>query len=278
MIDYFKSLLPSVKSQFLLLNSQAESENARVLSEKGYNLPSGHARIYFYHIPKAAGSSLVRSIMRSEEYDCDIQQELIASKHRRTTVGGRVLVNFTQPLIEGGDYFLGYSHIPSHFVKLPPDTFTITCFRDPVERVISLYGMNQRRWEKPGAGGLKHLYRSKMSWLGPTSKKVEDLPSFARSLSKRFLLNQLYMFSRDLNVKDAVQEVSKIDHVIFVENYNEGVEGLGKKLGIPLNVRHVNQRSKEPDFPVEDLKEVRAMLELEYEFLKDVKGAVNPEL
>jgi len=44
-------------------------------------------------------------------------------------------------LIEEGSYYYAFSHIPLHQLRLPKETFTITCFRDPIKRIISHYNM-----------------------------------------------------------------------------------------------------------------------------------------
>ncbi len=277
MNDSIKINLARLSQNFQLRKSVEENEKAQNYFNSGYELPTGYKRVYFHHIPKAAGSSLKRSFYSIDGDDHHVVSDGInTSPNRRYFTENKVYVRFNHPLIEEGNYFFACSHFPSHYVRLPENTFTITCFRDPLERIISLYGMNQRRWKRGGAGSIRHKINAQMSWLGPGAEQSGNLLSFAHSLKKRFLLNQLYMFSRKLNIDEAKNAINRVNHILFLDDYKTGIEELSKRLCIDLKASHSNKmEAAKPTFPQEQIDAVKLMLEPEYKFLDEIKESLT---
>lgn len=270
MNDHLKILITKFQRRLYYFRDREGNKKANELAGKGYNLPSGHKRIYFHHIPKAAGSSLKISLLSAGGDDGkEISKVARQNSQRRTFYGDKVYLYFNHYLIEQGYYYFAHSHFPSHYVNLPGDTFTITCFRDPVARIVSLYGMMERIKKIKHTKSFKNWINRQLSWLGPNLKSQEatDIVGFAQSLPTRFLLNQLYMFSPNLEVEEAVNKVENVDHVIYVEDYNRGVADLGTKLGLNLEVKHANQGASACSLPSEQLSKLREMLAPEYAFL-----------
>ena len=70
-----------------------------------------------------------------------LYEKLSRSTGHRIISGGKVFIGWDQNNIENGKYFYAFSHIPHHKLKLPDNTFTITCVREPVDRLLSHYKM-----------------------------------------------------------------------------------------------------------------------------------------
>src|SRR5689334_11305028 len=72
-------------------------------------LPTGHERIYFYHIRKTGGTSFNNMILTSfDDHGRSPEQlwsSLWAAHRHRMLVGGRVFVAGERKLIESGKYF-----------------------------------------------------------------------------------------------------------------------------------------------------------------------------
>ena len=76
---------------------------------------------------------------------------------------GACYIGWNKPVINAGNWFYGFSHIPYHQLELPANTYRITVFRDPVERIISHYRMVKGFKEK----GIAHpRMKVEGKWLG----------------------------------------------------------------------------------------------------------------
>ena len=179
---------------------------------------------------------------------------------RRLMSNGLVFTS-NKHILNKGNYFYGYSHTPIYDLKLPRDTYLTTCFRDPVKRVISLYNMlSQIKRINP-----EHpLAVSEGRWLG------ESIEDFLENAPRSLILNQLYMFSKDFDVNEAISRVSNVNLVIFTEDFNNGVIKLNKELGVELETVHIRRTTYkgEQSYNMENIKKT---LKLEYDFLDKVK-------
>jgi hypothetical protein len=99
-------------------------------------------RIYNYHIRKTGGTSLNHMLLGSDGEDPEENyKKLVSSPGNHLIEKGRGFVGWNKKSIEKGNYFCGFSHEPFYQLRLPPRTFTLTCFRDPFERIFSHYRM-----------------------------------------------------------------------------------------------------------------------------------------
>ncbi|QDV69533.1 hypothetical protein Poly24_32490 [Rosistilla carotiformis] len=161
------------------------------------------------------------------------------------------------------------THFPiPHFTKLglPEDTFAISCFRDPVKRVISHYNMllNYR------ANNVNHpCMLTEGQWLGAS------FDDFLTAIPDEHLLNQLYMFSADLDVAEAVERVAGLSHFLFTEDFDRGVKQLNKKTGFPICVMHRRSAKYLAVISDDSMIRLREKLESEYIFLDHVRKLKN---
>lgn len=166
----------------------------------------------------------------------DIAYEKIShAPLKRYISGERVFVAHNKHLIEQGDYFYAFSHRPQHSLRLPPDTFTVTCLRNPVNRVISHYKMimEYKKLGKP-FGGMEEESR----WF------EEKFSEFLENIPKSHLLSQLYMFSKSYNTQEAFENIVACSHHFVTEGFSTGVEELAKKTGI-MNLKPIHVRRTE---------------------------------
>ncbi len=79
---------------------------------------------------------------------------------------------------------------------------------------------------------------------------------------------QLAMFSRQLDVSEAVDRIAACSRVLFTEDFAGGLEHLRRDLGLPLESRRervtVQRSSLEPG----QVERLRARLEPEYDLLR----------
>ena len=100
----------------------------------------GYKRIYFVHIRKTGGTSFNHMFLSlSGEDSKSLYSQLCRTRENRILSNGLIYVGWNTRHINKGNYFYGFSHTPLHKLDLPNETFTVSCFRDPVRRVVSHY-------------------------------------------------------------------------------------------------------------------------------------------
>ena len=107
----------------------------------GYNF-EGYKRLYHFHARKTAGTTVAKIFMSAT--GCDggqLYQQLSAASDRQLLCQNLIFVGWDKKLIESGEYYFGFSHIPFDDLALPDRTFRFTVLRDPIERVFSHYRM-----------------------------------------------------------------------------------------------------------------------------------------
>jgi Sulfotransferase family len=261
-----------------------------------YRLPTGHRRIYFYHVLKTAGTSLNQMVLlaarnaavgssrsasstatRVGEVDCEgrfsiwlprveaddgaaILKALWDAHRHRLAVNGLVFQAADKKRIEQGNYFFAFSHVPAHELRLPERTFTITGIRNPVDRLLSYYQMllAQRATGQD---------RSHDRYL-----LADDFDGFLRRLPREKLLAQLYHFSSTFDPQEAYTRIARCNFVYFVEELNRVLPKLSG--GIGLVMKSVNANRSVVNFAVTDEQRCRlnGLLEPEirlYERLHD---------
>jgi len=231
---------------------------------KGWHL-RGKRRIYHYHIRKTGGSSLNYMFLALAGEDPEKAYARLAKKeNHRLVTGKRVYVGWNVSLIEGGNFFYAFSHTPAHKMSLPKNTFTLTCFRDPVRRVISLYNMLRFYRENDIA---HPCMRVQGKWLG------KNFGTFIRKVPQNHLSRQLFMFSKNFNVEEALENIEKVDYFFFTENFENGVAELNRRLQLPLTPLHIKKAKTAYEILDSEKNELRELLSQEYEMIERLKAS-----
>jgi hypothetical protein len=234
-----------------------------------YRLADGSCRIYHYHIPKTGGTSLNYMFLGlSGEATRSVYDRLIhpEARRRRTVSGGKVFVGWDRELIEQGHYFYAFSHLPRHQLALPERTFTFTCLRDPMERVVSLYRelLKYRSWDAD------HPCRATTDgWLG------NSFQDFLKNVPRHELLAQLSTFSARLDVAEALDNILACSFSFRTEDFAAGCAALSKRLGLLLTAIHARQANRPVEVAQRDLQSLEALLEPEYRLLEQFDAATR---
>lgn len=259
-----KRLSGFLKRQACLLPARLGDTKYRKLAAS-YNI-AGYRRIYLIHIRKTGGTTLNNLFLSlgHEDYKT-LYGELGRTTLHRLVRNGRIFVGWTRELINAGNYYYAFSHIPYHELHLPDRTFTIVCFRDPARRVISHYNMLMEY-------SRRHVSHPCMAvegkWLG------RSFHDFLDRMPKAHMLNQLYMLSERFDVEEALERVRSISHVMFTEKYASGLEGLNRKTGLDLQPAHIRRSGYKAEIPEQEQIRLRAMLESEYQFIERIKQMI----
>lgn len=224
---------------------------------------NGYKRIYNVHIRKTGGTSLNNMFLALSGADSSVLfTQLVDKPEHRACVNDLIYVGWNKSLINKGDYFYAFSHIPYHKLKLKEDTFTLTCFRDPVKRIVSHYFMLLDFVNR----GVKHpSFAVEEKWLG------NSFDDFYNNMPKEHLFNQLYMFSNKIDVGQALNNLNKISHVMVTEDFTTGVEGINSKLGLKLQSLHIRKSPKKNIIEQSSLDDLREVLDKEYKFLSMIQ-------
>ena len=220
---------------------------------------SGARRIYLVHVRKTAGTSLNHMFFALSGADPQqLYDELIHRPHHAVAQNGFVYVGWNPRLLERGLYFYGFSHIPFHKIRLPEKTFTVTCLRDPVERVISHYRMLVELKE---AGSRHAALRTEGTWLG------DSFADFLQRIPREHLLNQLSMFSPTLSVREAAENIESLSHYFFSDEFDQGVRDLNRKTELHLTPIHIRKTTASTHISQDDRDRLRDLMQPEYELL-----------
>jgi hypothetical protein len=257
-MQYTQKVIQHIKDR---VNESLEEEKYREIASK-YDL-HGYKRIYLFHIRKTGGTSLNNMFLsRSGGDSAALYRQLTQTSSHRLTENGLIYVGWNHRLLKKGNYFYGFSHLPAHKIDIPEQTFTVSCFRDPVARVVSHFNMLMEFREN----NVDHVALKKEGqWLG------EDFNDFLHRIPQEHLLNQLYMFSGNYNVNEAVSNVQKLSHYFFTEAFGDGIHDLNKKTGLRLEPIHIRQAGYHSKISEDSLNKCRELLDEEYKFLDRIR-------
>lgn len=191
--------------------------------------------IYHYHIRKTAGTSINYAFIK-ELLNGDVEKNyaLLAKKYNHRLYNQeQIIVGWNKKLINSCKYSFAFSHLPYHKVNLKDkSTYTITCLRNPIDRLISHYNMLMH-YKKNSVS--HECMRTEGVWLG---KSFSD---FLNNVPENHLKNQLFMFSERMELNEAIDNISKLNKVLFTDNLATDLNQLGKEVG--LNLESFNKKS-----------------------------------
>jgi len=224
---------------------------------------NGYKRIYLLHIRKTGGTSLNKMFLSlSGEDSSSLYAQLANIQGHRINRNGLIYVGWNVRHINQGNYYYGFSHTPLHKLKLPERTFTVSCFRDPVKRVVSHYNMLMDF----RVNNIDHpCMATEGKWLG------EGFDGFLNRIPKEHLLNQLYMFSSIYNINEAVRNTQGLSHYFFTDTFDDGIYHLNRKTGLSLEPIHIRKSTYQATLSQESLTMLRNMLDDEYKFLERIR-------
>lgn len=221
-------------------------------------------KLYHYHIRKTGGTSINMSFIKSLfKGDKKVYGELSRISGNKIKKNGYSLVGWNKKSIESGKFNYGFSHIPFHELKMKSNIQTMTCFRDPVSRVLSHYKMLKRMRDE---NSTHPCMKTEGDWVS------KDFDYFLKSIPKEHLLNQLFMFSKDFNIQQAKENIESVDFVLSTENLNHDLDHLGATLGLDFEKFSEKRSQNSVDITTSQYENLRELLSDEYDLLKEVQN------
>lgn len=210
----------------------------RLLNGFSRKRPNGYHRMYQVHIRKTAGTSINAAFWECAGFDI----KKIGS--RNVLFGNQlVMVRNNKRLIENGHYFYANSHTPYWSLSLPSSTYAFCIFRDPYERLFSLYKYYKWILElNPSNAHEQEPYY--FSLIEDAQSAANDFDTFLDSISKSDMLNQLFHFSENYDVNEALLNCDNLSAIFFQENFSKIVDELQSVSN--LNLKHRNDRKSSP--------------------------------
>jgi hypothetical protein len=227
---------------------------------KSYEFPDGSRRVYCYHIRKTAGTSLTQSFMAlGGEDPMEVWRRTTETRLPRAISGRYSFAVANHRLLTEGAYFFGRSHTIADEQPLPPKTFTVTILRDPLARIHSYYDFLVAGDDPDLPARVSDPFRRKAE--AGIEACLDQVPT-------EHLLNQVFMFSKRLDISEAADRIAACSSVFFTEDFAAGLAVLGKRLELPLGVRQVRVNKRRSTISDEQKERIRARLEPEYELLR----------
>lgn len=220
-----------------------------------------YKRVYHVHIRKTAGTSVNSAVWSLGGLDLiSIGRSSIAMAK------GYVFVRHHIDLINGGCYHYANSHASFWELNLPSHTFSFCVFRDPLQRLISLYKYYywaehypvEAKANDPNYRTLKNYTH----WLG------DSFEDFLEKLPKQHLMNQLYMFSKNFDIQEAIDNTGKLSKYYFQDELGELESDLSDLFGEEISLKNERTMSKKVEVHISDaaLEKAKEILHSEYQF------------
>ncbi len=187
---------------------------------------NGFKRVYHFHIRKSAGTSVNSAFWALGGLT------LKKLKREPLAIGKNfIFVRNNRELIEEGNYHYANSHFPFWALNIPLDTFTFTILRDPYERLVSLY--KYYKWVEITDGKTGYKLDTSFYVLKAQKKLLnKSFGEFIDVLSNKYLFGNLYMFSENLAVEEALENLNKVDRVYFQDKLGRSFEDMKETLGL----------------------------------------------
>ncbi|MEO1436009.1 MAG: sulfotransferase family 2 domain-containing protein [Bacteroidota bacterium] len=248
---------------FKSIQDLSEDAKAKKVMEE-FSFHPDYDRIYHYHVRRTGGTSINMSFLQlnGREPARTLFDQLADRKKHRLIVHNKVYVAWNKKLIEEGNYFFGFSHIPAHDLELPENTFTLTCLRDPVNRLLSHYLSLKYYLQKDENHPVLEI---EGKWLG------RSFSDFLDQLPKRNLLRQLYMFSKSYDLQEAADRIKSLNFFTYTVELEEDIRALSRQLNLELESFHERNYNYRERVQESDINRLRELLEPEYQLLTLLK-------
>lgn len=234
---------------------------------------------YFYHVMKTGGRSIISAFLYyllKEEIQKNNDNITYTDLYLHIT-GGHVEIKINDSYIKKLQLILckwnssiknkrfkfGFNH-DFLGVKLPRCCYTITCIREPLERLLSHYRMllmlkAKKDFRETPSNDCRYI--------------MKGIQYFVENFPKEYLIHQLYFFSKKGDVGEAFNNVTKCTQIILTEKMQEGYDKFYAKTNIQLQSQIVlSTPLRKHDLNGQELAQLKRILHKEYEFYYQVLG------
>lgn len=225
-------------------------------------LPQGFDRVYHYHVRKSGGTSVNDAFWKKCNHSIDtVGREPLLLGNKKS------MVRLNKELIEKGNYFYGSAHFPYWQLSLKPKTYSFTVLRDPYKRILSLY--KYYKWIEINSA--EHGLKFDPSFEHLKSQKhlfQANLVDFIEVLSPKYLYGNIYMFSENLNVDEALDNLKNVNRILFQHKLSQDFTKVSKDLDLGMKIEKKLRKFNNENFDVSDhdIEYAKKTLEKDYDF------------
>lgn len=187
-------------------------------------------RIQFHHPQKTGGRSTAVAFLTAVCSASGCAPDQTKNIVRTVQAGTSSAIFRVGPFILNGPYAV--FHVSHHFPPppsvIPDGKFHLVQFREPMSRLVSHFRMLN-------AGD------QSISYDRQVSSRPQSLKEFAERAPASILMRQLDTLAPETHKpEEAIQVLERMDHVIFLDRYDEDLTTLAEKLDLPeLRPLHV---------------------------------------
>jgi len=219
----------------------------------------GERTIFFWHIPKCAGTS-VTQVLGDHFYNAPIGQVLpsYSTLPLLTYCVNQRLVQFP---------FFSSFHQDVSVLEVPDRAFEFVVLRDPLSRVLSMFRQTLRGLRS--GSPLRKLPKYGHVW---NYWQAPDAKSILEAMPKKLLLRQLSTFSKALDVEEAERRIDRLDGYLYLES-SRCFNDLFEKMGLEVrqsDMEKLNASPKNVHIGQEDKRRIRSKLRLEYRLIESI--------
>lgn len=190
---------------------------------------------YLVHIRKTGGTFFSHAMLMTAGLDgAEGWRKLVNSKNHAFKHDKKLYIGWDLNYARKKNFFYCFSHTPFWDLNFSNEKIYISIFRDPVARLISHYKMLM---DFAAQNSDHPCMLEEGPWLG------KSFGDFLANIPKEHLQRQLFMFSKNFNIDEALHNISKVKYVVFLNNINRGIEKLAADYGldIPIPAKAVRQ-------------------------------------
>lgn len=214
-------------------------------------------RIYHYHIPKTSGTSINAAFYESEniDYALTIRNQFSNLLTRSIKIDGKVFSDHNISLINKSAFYYSWSHYPMEDLDFKTDTYTFTSIREPGERIVSYYRFLDDINKFKNDEDYKHMVHLLKNYRDRFDEFIYYLP-------ENIKFAQLNMFSKKLDIDEAIENIKRVNHIIVDNNFDPFIKEIDSIFNISLNLNKINKTISKKEIDISILKK-----ELKKEYL-----------
>lgn len=221
---YNNKIIPYSIHSKVILNSYKR----KLLCYKKVN--SNYSRFLFLHNRKTGGTSFNEGLSKFFNYsNKDIDQFLDINRGNYFIKDFSIFMGGNLDLINKNEFHIATTHLPAHALNIKDDTFTFTILREPVERFISHYKMLKQMIECNSNHGC--LKEERFYYDDCIVKCALKMPINHRHA-------QLFSFSKEMNIKSAINRLNNLTIFDTIENYNFCIKYINEEFKWKIPVLH----------------------------------------
>jgi hypothetical protein len=220
----------------------------------------GDRTIFYWHIPKCAGTSL-KQVLGDYFYDAPIGQVLPSY----STVP--LLIHCVRHRLERFPFFSS-CHQSIYTLGAPVEALEFVVLRDPLDRVLSMFRQTIKGlWT---GYPLKILPKYGHAW---NYWRAVDAESMLKLMPEELLLRQLSTFSDTLDEEEAARRINSLDAYLLL-NGRRDFDDLFNEMGVSVraaDMERLNSSPKDVHITSDSKRRIRKKLQPEHRLLRHIK-------